>query len=193
MAIDLVKGSRLNLTKDTGIKEAMVGLGWAINAFDGEDYDLDLVLFQLDANGRNVDDNHFIFYHNLCDPEGAVKHSGDNLTGGSDGDDEMAVINFTKISPQVQKIVVVVSIYEAKSRRQNFGMVDDSYIRMVDTKNGKEILRYSLAEKFDVQTSVVFAEIYRKDKEWYFKAVGQGFAKELAELCGVYGIDVAHS
>ena len=181
MAIDLVKGSRLNLTKDTGIKEAMVGLGWAINAFDGEDYDLDLVLFQLDANGRNVDDNHFIFYHNLCDPEGAVKHSGDNLTGGSDGDDEMA------------KIVFVVSIYEAKSRRQNFGMVDDSYIRMVDTKNGKEILRYSLAEKFDVQTSVVFAEIYRKDKEWYFKAVGQGFAKELAELCGVYGIDVAHS
>ena len=193
MAINLVKGSRLNLTKDTELKEVMVGLGWAINAFDGADYDLDLVLFELGSNGKNVDDDHFIFYHNLRDPECAVRHSGDNRTGSGGKDDETAVINFTKISPKVQKIVIAVTIYEARKNRQNFGMVDDSYIRMVNTETGEEILRYSLAEKFDVQTSVVFAELYRKDNEWYFKAVGQGFAKELAELCGVYGIDVAHS
>ena len=192
MAVTLTKGGRVNLTKDTGLKEAMLGLGWDTNRYQGSaDFDLDLVIFECDKNKRCVGEKHMIYYHNLEDPEQAIKHSGDNRTGVGDGDDETAFINFSKIADNVETIVIAVSIYNAKENNQNFGLVDNSFIRIVNTENNEEILRYDLGEDFSIQTSVVFGEIYKASGEWKFKAVGEGYAKELADLCSEYGIDVA--
>ena len=192
MAVTLTKGGRVNLTKDTGLREAMIGLGWDTNRYQGSaNFDLDLVIFECDKNKRCVDDQHMIFYRNLEDTEHAIKHSGDNRTGAGDGDDETASIKFGNIADNVENIVIVVTIYEAKENNQNFGLVDNAYIRMVNTENGEEILRYDLGEDFSIQTAVVFAEIYKASGEWKFRAVGEGYAKELADLCREYGIDVA--
>ena len=192
MEVTLTKGGRVNLTKGTGLKKAIIGLGWDTNRYEGSaDFDLDLVIFECDKNKRCVDENHMIFYHNLEDPEKAIKHSGDNLTGAGDGDDETAFIEFANIPENVENIVIVVTIYEAKAKNQNFGMVDNAYIHMVNTENNEEILRYDLGEDFSIQTAVVFAEIYKNAGEWKFKAVGEGYAKDLADLCREYGIDVA--
>lgn len=192
MAVTLTKGGRVNLTKDTGLKEAMIGLGWDTNRYQGSnDFDLDLVIFECDKDKRCVSENHMIFYHNLEDPDHAIKHSGDNRTGAGDGDDETAFIKFSNIAENVENIIIAVTIYNAKENNQNFGLVDNAFIRMVNTENGEEILRYDLGEDFSIQTSVVFAEIYKASGEWKFKAVGEGYDKELVDLCHEYGIDVA--
>lgn len=191
MAVNLVKGNRVNLTKDTGLKKALLGLGWDINRFDGSaDFDLDLVLFECDQNSRIVDDDHFIFYGNPEDPEGAVVHSGDNRTGAGDGDDESAHVDFSKIDPRVARIFIGVTIYEARANRQNFGMVDNSYIRIVNEETGKEMYRYPLCEEVSDQLSVIFGEIYKNGAEWKFKAVGDGYKKELVDFCHEYGVNV---
>ena len=188
--INLLKGQRLDLTKGTGLKQAMIGLGWDTNRYQGTaDFDLDLVIFMCDKNKKCLDEQHMIFYHNLNDPEGSIQHSGDNRTGVGEGDDESAFIEFAKINPNVETIVVIVSIYDATANGQNFGMVDNAYVRMLNTETSEEILRYDLAEDFSIQTSVVFAEIYKNNGEWKFKAVGDGYNKELAALCREYGLD----
>ena len=190
MAVALTKGGRVDLTKGTSLKSALLGLGWDTNRYQGAaDFDLDLVIFMCDGNSRCVSENHFIFYHNLKDPDGSVVHSGDNRTGVGDGDDETATINFEKIPQNVEKLVVAVTIYKAKANKQNFGLVDNAYVRMVNLDNQEEILRYDLGEDFSIQTSVVFAEIYKRAGEWKFKAVGEGYTKELVDLCREYGID----
>lgn len=192
MAVQLNKGSRVNLTKDTDLKKAMIGLGWDTNRYQGSaDFDLDLVIFECDKNKRCIDENHMIFYHNLEDPEKAIKHSGDNRTGEGEGDDETAFINFKNLAENVEIIVIAVPIYNARENNQNFGLVDNAFIHMVNVENGEEILRYDLGEDFSTQTSVVFAEIYKVSGEWKFRAVGEGYEKELAGLCREYGIDVA--
>lgn len=190
-AVNLKKGQRVSLTKEMGLKKIMAGLGWDTNRYDGsEDFDLDLVMFLCGANGKCLDSDHFIFYHNLADPEGSVQHTGDNRTGEGDGDDESAHIDFSKINPAVEKIIIAVTIYEAKARGQNFGSVDNAFVRLVNEENGEEVLRYDLGEDFSVQTSVVFAEIYKNGTDWKFKAVGEGYEKELVDFCHEYGIDV---
>ena len=190
MAVNLVKGNRVNLTKD-GLKKALVGLGWDINRFDGSAaFDLDLVLFECDPNSRIVDDAHFIFYGNPEDPEGAVVHSGDNRTGAGDGDDESAHVDFSKIDPRVARIFIGVTIYDAKANRQNFGMVDNSYIRIVNEETGEEMYRYPLCEDFSEEMSVIFGELYKNGAEWKFKAVGAGYKKELVDFCHEYGVNV---
>ena len=192
MAVMLKKGGRVELTKGTGLKEALIGLGWDTNRYQGSaSFDLDLVIFECDKNKRCVDDKHMVFYHNLEDQEQAIKHSGDNRTGDGDNDDETAFIKFDRIDENVECIVIAVTIYEAHAKNQNFGLVDNAYIHMVNTETGEEILRYDLGEDFSVQTSVVFGEIYKSSGEWKFKAVGEGFDKELVDLCREYGIEVA--
>ena len=192
MAVRLTKGGRVDLTKGTGLKEAMIGLGGDTNRYQGSaDFDLDLVIFECDANSRCVDEDHFIYYNNPKDPEEAIKHSGDNRTGAGDGDDETAFVTFAKIAPNVEKLIIAVTIYDAKANNQNFGLVDNAFIRMVNVENQQEILRYDLSEDFSIQTSVIFAEIYKTGGEWKFRAVGEGYAKELIDLCKEYGLDVA--
>lgn len=189
MAVQLKKGGRVNLTKDTGLKKGMIGLGWDTNRYAGTaDFDLDLVIFMCDSKRRCIDEDHFIFYHNLKGPNNSIIHSGDNRTGKGDGDDESATINFDAIPENVEILVIAVTIYEAKANGQNFGLVDNAFIRMVNTENNEEVLRFDLGEDFSTQTSVVFAEIYKASGEWKFKAVGEGYEKELEDLCREYGI-----
>ena len=193
MAVSLRKGQRINLTKDAGLKNALVGLGWDTNRYDGsEEFDLDLVLFMLGKDGKVVDDRYIIYYgkgHDK-DPEEAIFYSGDNRNGEGDGDDESVVIDFSKISPIVNKIVVAVTIYDATVRNQNFGMVDNSYIRFVNTATGEETHNYPLCENFSIQKSVIFGEFYKNGNDWNFKAVGEGYDKELEDLCIEYGLEV---
>jgi len=189
MPINVQKGARVNLTKDTGLKKAMLGLGWDITDAGKEDADLDLVMFMCDENYQCLGDPYVIFYNQLTDPEGAILHSGDNKLGSDEGDAETAFLDFSKISGKVQKIVIAVTIYEARVRLQNFGLIDNAYIRIVDEEKNQEILRYNLTEDFSIQTSAVFGEIYRHGDFWKFKAVGDGYNEEMTGLCDKYGVE----
>ncbi len=193
MPINLTKGQKVDLTKgNPGLKNIMVGLGWDVNAFDsGADFDLDAAAFMAGANGRCPTEKEFVFYGNLEHTSGAVKHMGDNLTGAGEGDDEQILVDLTTIPPNIEKIAFTVTIYEAETRRQNFGQVSNAFIRIVDESTGTELIRYDLGEDFSIETAVVVGELYRHGGEWKFNAIGSGFQGGLAALCGHYGIEVA--
>ncbi len=192
MAINLSKGQKVDLTKgNPGLKSIMVGLGWDVNAFDsGADFDLDAAAFMVGANGRCPTEKEFIFYGNLEHASESVKHMGDNLTGSGDGDDEQIFVDLTKVPANVDKIAFTVTIYDADVRKQNFGQVSNAFIRIVDTSNDSEIIRYDLNEDFSIETAIVVGELYRHNGEWKFNAIGSGFQGGLAALCGHYGIEV---
>ncbi|MBP3797759.1 MAG: TerD family protein [Ruminococcus sp.] len=191
MPINLSKGQKVSLTKDNpSLKNIMVGLGWDINAFDsGTDFDLDTAAFMVDDSGRCPSEKEFIFYGNLEHSSGSVKHMGDNLTGGGDGDDEQIMIDLSLIPQNISKIAFTVTIYDADNRRQNFGQVANSFVRIVDQTTGQEMIRYDLGEDFSIETAIVVGELYRNGAEWKFNAIGSGFQGGLAALCGHYGID----
>ena len=193
MAINLSKGQKVDLTKgNPGLKNIMVGLGWDVNAFDsGADFDLDAAAFMLGANGKCPTDKEFVFYGNLSHPSGAVNHMGDNLTGEGEGDDEQVQVDLSKVPANVEKIAFTVTIYDAETRKQNFGQVSNAFIRLVDEANGAELIRYDLGEDFTIETAVVVGELYRNGAEWKFNAIGSGFQGGLSALCGHYGIEVA--
>lgn len=192
MSYSLSKGEKVSLTKDRpGLKNILIALGWDTNKYDGEaDFDLDASAFVLAKNGKVRNDNDFIFYHNLLHESGAVEHTGDNLTGEGDGDDEVIKVDLSKVPENYEKIVFTVTIYDAESRLQNFGMVSNAYIRLVDDSNGEELYRYDLSEDFSTQTAVVVAEIYKHNDEWKYKAIGSGYNGGLAALCATYGIAI---
>ena len=193
MPINLQKGQKVDLTKgNPSLKNIMAGLGWDVNAFDsGADFDLDAAAFMVGENGKCPTEREFIFYGNLEHNSGAVKHMGDNLTGGGDGDDEQIEVDLTIIPANVSRVVFTVTIYDAELRRQNFGQVSNAFIRIVDTATGSELIRYDLGEDFSIETAVVVGELYRHNGEWKFNAIGSGFQGGLAALCGHYGIEVA--
>ena len=194
MAINLQKGQRVSL--DNSMKLALVGLGWDTNRYDGgADFDLDASAFLLGENGKLIKDEDFVFYNNLNGRNGAVVHTGDNLTGDGDGDDEVIMIDFSKIPSEIKKIAICVTIFDAEARRQNFGQVSNAYIRIAKLADefdtvGEPVLKFDLEEEFSIETALVVAEIYNKNGEWKFNAVGSGFAGGLAALCGNFGIDV---
>ena len=196
MAISLSKGGRISLDKvasDAGIAsltQINVGLGWDTNRYDGAaDFDLDASAFLLGDAGKVRQQTDFVFYGHL--EEKGVKHTGDNRTGDTAGDDEVIIVNLPEVDPNVQKIVFTVTIYEAENRNQNFGMVENAYVHLTDSVSGKELLRYDLGEDFSLETAIVVCELYRKNGGWNFNAVGSGFARGLAALCENFGIDVA--
>lgn len=183
MAINLQKGQRENINAP----KFTIGLGWDTNnTSTGGAYDLDASLFLLNDSKKLVSDNHFIFYNNLESPDKAVIHSGDNLTGDGDGDDEQIKIDLTKIDPAVKEITVVVTIHEADSRRQNFGQVRNSFIRIFNTDTNEEILKYELDEDFSIETAVEFGRIYNRNGEWKFEAVGSGQREGLEKFVSMY-------
>ena len=192
MAIQLKKGQKIDLTKgNPGLKHIRLGLGWDTNMFDGgDDFDLDVSLFMVGKSGKVEQDEDFIFYNNLKHPSEAVEHLGDNRTGDGDGDDEEILVDFSKMPDRIEKIAVTVTIYEAKERRQNFGQVSNSYVRLVNSDNEEELLRYDLGEEFSIETAIVVCEIYRHNGEWKFSAVGSGFEGGLEALCRSYGLNV---
>ena len=190
MAINLQKGQRVSL--DNSMKLALVGLGWDTNRYDGgSDFDLDASAFLLGENGKLLRDEDFVFYNNLNGRDGAVVHTGDNLTGDGDGDDEVIMIDFSKIPSEIKKIAICVTIHDAEARHQNFGQVSNAYIRIVDKDTNQELIRYDLGEDFSIETAIVVGELYKHNGEWKFNAIGSGFQGGLAALCGHYGIEVA--
>ncbi len=190
MAISLTKGQRVSLEKvSPGLSEIFVGLGWDIKAVDtGVAFDLDASVFLLGANEKLISDDHFIFYNNATspDPDHSVKHRGDNLTGEGEGDDEVIDINLLKVPSNVQKIVITVTIYDAQERKQNFGQIQNSFVRLVDAKTETEIARYDLVEDYSIETALIMAELYRKDGEWRLNAVGAGYQGGLKALLDRY-------
>ena len=192
MAVSLSKGQKVDLTKgNPGLSKIIVGLGWDTNKYDGgADFDLDAAAFLLAANGKVASDSDFVFYGNLKHSSGGGEHMGDNLTGEGDGDDEQIKVNLAAVPASVDKIGFTVTIYEAESRKQNFGQVSNAYIRIVDETSNAELIRYDLGEDFSVETAVVVGELYRNNGEWKFNAIGSGFQGGLKALCQNYGVNV---
>ncbi len=182
MAINLEKGQRQNINAP----KFTVGLGWDSNSSNtGEAFDLDASVFVLGTNSKLISDNHLIFYNNLSSPDGAVTHAGDNLTGAGDGDDEQVIVDFSKIDSAVNEICFVVTIHQAEARRQNFGQVRNSFIRIIDA-SGTELVKYELDEDFSIETAVEFGRLYKRNNEWKFEAVGSGLKGGLQDFLNKY-------
>jgi tellurium resistance protein TerD len=166
----------------------LVGLGWEVQAADGAGLDLDASCFMLKSNGQVPDDQAFVFYNNLVSGDGSVEHAGDNIAG--EGYNEAVKVNLSKVPDDIKKLVFAITIHEAKERRQNFGLVSSAFIRVVDQKDKREIVRFDLARKAGANTALVLGEIYRRANEWKFKALAQGFEGGLGPLAGGYGVNV---
>ncbi len=192
MAISLVKGQKIDLTKgNPALKKVIIGLGWDTNKYSGgHAFDLDSSVFLVGSNGRTNHDEDFIFYNNLESRNKAVVHLGDNRTGEGDGDDEQIILEFDKMPTDVERMAVSVTIHEAMERNQNFGQVSNAYVRVLDAATETELIRYDLGEDFSIETALIVCEIYRHNGEWKFSAVGSGFQGGLAALCKNYGLDV---
>ncbi len=190
MAVNLSKGQRISLEKvSPGLSEVFIGLGWDTNVTDtGGDFDIDASVFLVDSNEKLVSDNHFIFYNNLAspDPHKSVEHLGDNRTGVGEGDDEVIKVNLKQVPAEINKIVMTVTIHEAEERQQNFGQVQNAFVRVVNAENTEVVARYDLTEDFSVETALIMAELYRKDGEWRVNAVGAGYQGGLQALLDRY-------
>ena len=192
MPVNLQKGQKVSLTKgNPGLKKVVVGLGWDVNQFDtGGDFDLDAAAFLLTDGGKVSGSEDFVFYGNLKHPSGCAEHMEDNLTGAGEGDDEQIRIDLSLVPANISKIAFTVTIYEAEARRQNFGQVNNAFIRIYNEETGEEMLRYDLGEDFSIETAAVFGELYKNGSEWKFNAIGSGFQGGLAALCANFGVDV---
>lgn len=191
MAVNLTKGGNVNLSKEAPtMTKAIAGLGWDSRATDGQAFDLDASVFLVGADGKVLSDQYFVFFNNAKSPDGSVVHQGDNRTGEGEGDDEQVKISLATVPADVQKAVFAVTIYDAEARKQNFGMVSNAYIRIVNEDNNAEIARYDLSEDASTETAMVFGELYRHNGEWKFKAVGQGFAGGLSALASQHGVSI---
>lgn len=183
MAVSLQKGQKVSLTKDTpGLSRIIVGLGWdeaqpakkGLFGFGGKTQNIDCDASALVcANGKIQGTKDVVFYNNLTHPSGAVQHMGDNLTGAGEGDDEQIVIDLDRLPENYDRVVMAVTIYQARERNQHFGMIKNSFIRLIDARNNQELCRYNLTEQYDQATAVIFGEVYRHNGEWKFNAMGQ--------------------
>ena len=191
MAISLTKGQNVSLSKtDPSLKNVLVGLGWDARSTDGQDFDLDASVFMATENGKVPSDRHFIFYNQLVSPCGGVEHTGDNLTGDGDGDDESVIVCLDKVQSNIKSLFITVTIHDAEARRQNFGQVSNAFVRIINNDNSDEIVRFDLSEDYSTETAMVFGEIYRHNGEWKFRAIGQGYTGGLYSLCQQYGVNV---
>jgi tellurium resistance protein TerD len=191
VSVSLSKGGNVSLTKEApGLTNVIVGLGWDVRTTTGTEFDLDASAIVLSAEGKAVSDKHFIFFNNLTTPDGTVEHTGDNLTGEGEGDDEQVKVNLAGMAADVDKVVFPVSIYDADARSQSFGQVRNAFIRVVNAADQKELARYDLTEDASTETAMVFGELYRNGADWKFRAVGQGYASGLAGIARDFGVNV---
>ena len=181
MSVKLSKGQRINLSKEVeGLSKIMVGLGWDAakqsggilnHLFGSTSYSIDCDASAITmGNGNKY--RACIYYGNLS--EDNVYHHGDNLTGDGDGDDEQITVDLAHLSSEIERIVFVVNIYNCTERKQDFGLIKNAYIRLVDESTGKEICKYNLSDDYAGKTAMIFAEVYRNNGEWKFNAIGQG-------------------
>jgi tellurium resistance protein TerD len=191
MSVSLSKGGNVSLSKEApGLQAVIVGLGWDVRTTTGDDFDLDASALMVGSSGKILSDAHFIFFNNLISPDGSVEHTGDNLTGEGEGDDEQIKVNLVAVPPEVEKIVVTVSIYDADNRQQSFGQVRNAFIRVVNQADNNELTRYDLSEDASTETAMNFGELYRNGSEWKFRAVGQGYSTGLAGIARDFGVNV---
>lgn len=181
--INLEKGQRVNVE----LQKFTIGLGWDTNASStGDDFDLDASAFILGENKKLLSDDYFVFYNQLESPDKAVIHTGDNLTGEGEGDDESILIDLSKINSAACEICFVVTIHKAEERKQNFGQVHNSFIRIYNTETDEEIMKYELEEDFSIETAVEFGRLYKKNGIWKFEAIGVGRKQGLQEFLNKY-------
>ncbi|MEZ4606851.1 MAG: TerD family protein [Deinococcales bacterium] len=191
MPVNLQKGGNVSLSKQApGLKKIFIGLGWDLRNTDGKDFDLDASGFILSSSDKVRSDADFIFFNNRKSSDGSIEHLGDNRTGEGAGDDEVIGVSLDQIAADVKKLVVAVTIYEATERKQNFGMVSNAFIRVVNADSNEEIARYDLSEDASTETAMIFGELYRHNEEWKFRAVGQGFNGGLGPLAASFGVNV---
>lgn len=191
MAVSLTKGGNVSLSKlAPGLTNITIGLGWDRRLTDGKDFDLDASAFMVTAQGQVSSDQDFVFFNNPKSACGSVNYGGDNRTGDGAGDDETISVDLVNVPLHIEKIVVCVTIYEAESRFQNFGMVSNAYIRVLNLADNNEIARYDLTEDSSVETAMVFGEVYRHGGEWKFRAIGQGYSGGLRAMALTYGVNV---
>ena len=191
MSIELTKGDRFNLSKEVpDFNKVAIALGWQVSQ-TAQNYDIDASVFMLAADGRIPDERYFVFYNNLTSPDGAVRHSGDNTTGQIEGDDETVYVDLSLINAAVQEIVFVVTVHDGQAKNQNFSQVKNAFIRLYNLETGSELVRYNLKEVFSQETALEFGRLYRKDGEWRFQAVGQGYNAGLQSFVDKYHVENA--
>ncbi|WP_069162381.1 TerD family protein [Nocardia altamirensis] len=191
MSVTLAKGGNVSLSKQAAnLSKVAVGLGWDVRTTTGADYDLDASALATGPNLKVLSDQHFIFYNNLRSPEGSIEHTGDNLTGAGEGDDEVINVDLIATPPTITNIFFPVSIHDADARSQSFGQIRNAFIRVVDAATGVELARYDLTEDASTETAMVFGELYRHNNEWKFRAIGQGYASGLAGIARDYGVNI---
>jgi tellurium resistance protein TerD len=188
--VNLTKGGNVSLTKQApGLTAVVVGLGWDARTTDGAAFDLDASAIICNADGKALSDQHFVFFNNLKSPDGAVEHTGDNVTGEGAGDDEQLKVNLSALPPEAARIVFPVSIYAGDTSGQTFGQVRNAFIRVVNQADNSELARYDLSEDASTETAMVFGELYRGTDEWKFRAVGQGYSSGLAGIARDFGVN----
>ena len=191
MGVSLSKGGNVSLTKAApGLTGVLVALGWDARTTSGAEFDLDASALLVGPSGKVLADDYFVFFNNLKSPDGSVEHTGDNLTGEGEGDDELIKVNLAGVPGTVDKIVFPVSIYDAEARQQSFGQVRNAYIRVVNQADNAELARYDLSEDASTETAMIFGEVYRNTGDWKFRAIGQGYASGLAGIARDYGVNV---
>jgi tellurium resistance protein TerD len=192
VGVSLSKGGNVSLTKEApGLTAVIVGLGWDARSTTGTDFDLDASAILTNTDGKVSSDANFVFFNNLKSPDGSVEHTGDNLTGEGEGDDESLLVDLSKVPANVDKIVFPVSIHEADNRGQTFGQVSNAFIRVANQADGQELARYDLSEDASTETAMIFGELYRYGGEWKFRAVGQGYASGLRGIALDFGVNVS--
>ncbi|UFH50804.1 TerD family protein [Pseudomonas sp. KNUC1026] len=190
MALSLSKGANLSLTKtDPSLSRISVGLGWDPRATDGKEFDLDASAFLLTRAGKVRSDADFIFYNQLKSVEGSVEHTGDNRTGAGEGDDEVINVDLARVPADIEKVTFTVTIHDAEQRHQNFGQVGRAFIRVINEVTGVEVVRFDLAEDASTETAMIFAELYRYNGEWKFRAIGQGYSGGLRAVANGFGLN----
>ncbi|MFG2827995.1 TerD family protein [Streptomyces sp. NPDC048434] len=191
MGVSLSKGGNVSLTKEApNLTAVVVGLGWDARTTTGADFDLDASALLTNDQGKVANDQNFVFFNNLKSPDGSVEHTGDNITGEGEGDDEQIKVNLAGVPAEVSKIVFPVSIYDAETRQQSFGQVRNAFIRVVNQADNNELARYDLSEDASTETAMVFGELYRNGAEWKFRAIGQGYASGLRGIAQDFGVNV---
>jgi tellurium resistance protein TerD len=191
MAIQLSKGGNINLNKESPLLSNLrIGLGWDVSRFESNgSFDLDVSLFCLENDGKDKilkTEKDFVFYGNLENGNKSIIHHGDNRVGDTDGDDETIDIQLNSVESRIEEISIIVSIYQANEKNQNFGMVSSAYIALYNIDTNETIARYDLSENFSTETSLQFGSLYRFQGEWKFKAVGAGYKAGLAEFIKEY-------
>lgn len=188
MGIALTKGANLSLSKsDLATQKTLIGLGWNTHPKDGLDFDLDASVFMLNEHGKVRGNKDFIFYGNLESKCKSLQHVRDNCAGA---DDEAVLVEFEKVPDDIHRLAITVTIHAADERKQNFGQVEDAFIRIVNEDDNRELARFDLSEVYSTETAMIFGEVYRYGGEWKFKAVGKGFSGGLEAMCKTFGVQV---